>query len=144
MTKHRKSSNIIKNSIFFITAAGSLAENPKSLAEMERTMHHREGGLRSVSSVDHPMDEKICGIKRSNSDGTGLPVRASQDHLLYRDNWLPGYSDVIPRCWPTFSHKLVAREATLPLTRRQPTMYSKRNRGYDWWTQRNIIYINTQ
>ena len=50
-----------------ITATGTLTDNPKSLAEMERTMHHREGDLRSVSSTaDHPMDEKkICGTKRS-------------------------------------------------------------------------------
>ena len=50
-----------------ITATGILTDNPKSLAAMERTMHHREGDLRSVSSTaDHPTDEKICGIKRSN------------------------------------------------------------------------------
>ena len=39
----------------------------RAFAEMERTMHHREGELRSVSSTaDDPMDEKICEIKRSN------------------------------------------------------------------------------
>ena len=60
-----KLSKNIENLTVHITATGSLTDNPKSLAEMERTMHHREGNLRSVSSrADHPMDEKICGIKR--------------------------------------------------------------------------------
>ena len=43
-----------KNNEYFsvhIAATGTLTDNPKSLAEMQRTMHHRRGDLRSVSST---------------------------------------------------------------------------------------------
>ena len=67
-TQDESSPSIINNNnTVYITAKGTLTDNPKSLAAIERAMHHREGSLRSVSSTaDHPMNEMICGIKKSN------------------------------------------------------------------------------
>ena len=67
-TKNNTSTKNTENdNTAYIPAKGTLTDNPKSLAAIERVMHNREGSLRSVSSTaDHPKDEKICGIKRSN------------------------------------------------------------------------------
>ena len=66
-TKNSNLKNTNNDNTVYITAKGTLTDNPKSLAAIERAMHHREGSLRFVSSTaDHPKDEKICGIKRSN------------------------------------------------------------------------------
>jgi len=140
-------SNNNKNFNVHITATGSLTDNPKSLAEMERTMHHREGSLWYVSSTaDHPMDEKkICGTKRSYPPPDwpfGVTTTCSIPSIVTtgmttQEITMSSLDAGRPPCTTLF-----AREATLSSNRHQPTMYPKHNRGNDWWQRRNIIYFN--
>ena len=117
----------------------------RALQRWRVTMHYREGSLWSVSSTaDHPMDEKkICGTKRSHpppdwpsgvSTTWSIPSTVTTGVTTQEETMSCQDADQLP-------YTLFAREATLSSTRCQPTMYPKRNRGNDWWQQRNIFLL---